>query len=517
MNMERVKKFIAGRNLALGAFLFALASRVCFAEMDKPNVVLFFVDDLGWTDLGCYGSDFYETPQIDQLAASGVKFTQAYAACTVCSPSRAALLTGQYPARLRITDFIPGHPVSNTPLSIPDWTQQLDLDHTTVAEILLDSGYRTAHFGKWHLTPRDRNDNPNSDGDYPQYYPDKQGFEFNFGGCERGAPASYFWPYGRGATLEERKANNTYRTLPHSNVNEETYLTDHLAMEAEKLIASFGNDPFFLYFSFYNVHTPIQGRPDLVEKYSKKLESHAKVAHRNVGYAAMIESVDEAVGRVMDQIRKQGRYEDTLVIFSSDNGGYYPLATTNAPLRQGKGSFYEGAVRVPTIISWPSEIESGSVSDEPVITIDFLPTILEATGSAAEKTVKEKLDGLSLLPVLKDPLNAKLDREALYWHYPHYHMYGAVPYSAIRKGDWKLIERHDGAPLELYQLSNDVHEDRNLALVQVERAKELQRLLGEWRQSVDAQMPTVNRDYRPDRPTGWDRTDGYREIRKARE
>jgi len=515
--MMRVKKTLAGRCLALFGVWLALEAQLVSAASEKPNVVLFFVDDLGWTDLGCYGSDFYETPNIDQLAAEGVRFTQAYAACTVCSPSRAALLTGQYPARLRITNFIPGHPISNTPLNIPDWTQQLDLHHTTVAEVLSDSGYRTAHFGKWHLTPRDRNDNPNSDGDYPQYYPDKQGFEFNFGGCERGAPASYFWPYGRGQTLEERKANNTYRALPHSEVDEETYLTDHLAREAEKLIQSFGEDPFFIYFSFYNVHTPIQGRPDLMAKYREKLDENPDVAHRNVGYAAMVESVDEAVGRVMDQIKKQGLHENTLVIFSSDNGGYYPLATTNAPLRQGKGSIYEGAVRVPTIVSWPGEIESGKISNEPIITVDFLPTILEATGSAAEKRVEEKLDGRSLMPVLKDPVNVNLDREAIFWHYPHYHMYGAVPYSAIRSGDWKLIEHHDGAPLELYHLSSDIHEDRNLARTHPDRTREMHRQLKDWRQSIDAQMPTVNRDYDPSRPTGWNRADGYREITKVRE
>lgn len=513
-----MKPFAESQRLALWGVLIALLVQLGSSAMRKPNVVLFFVDDLGWTDLGCYGSDFYETPHIDRLAAEGVKFTQAYAACTVCSPSRAALLTGQYPARLHLTDFIPGHPVSNTPLNIPDWTQQLDLEHTTLAEMLSGSGYQTAHFGKWHLTPRDRNDNPNSDGDYPQFYPDKQGFDFNFGGCERGAPASYFWPYGRGQTLEERKANNTYRTLPQSNVNnEETYLTDHLAREAEKLIQSFGDDPFFIYLSFYNVHTPIQGRPDLVEKYRGKLDSNSEVHHRNVGYAAMVESVDQAVGRVMAQIKKQGLWDNTLVLFSSDNGGYYPVSTTNTPLRQGKGSIYDGGVRIPTIVSWPGEISKGTVSDEPIITVDFLPTILEATDCEVEDTIVDRLDGKSLMPLLKDPANAKLDREAIFWHYPHYHMYGAVPYSAIRKGDWKLIERHDGAPLELYHLSTDIHEDRNLARVQIDRTQEMHRLLENWRRSVDAQMPSANPEYKPSSPTGWNRTDGYRKIANVRE
>ena len=208
----RFRRFLFLPVLWLLALIFSGASAA-----EKPNVIVFFVDDMGWTDLGCFGSDFYETPNIDRLASEGVKFTNAYAACTVCSPSRAALLTGQYPARLHVTDFIPGHPIENTPLRIPDWTQRLELEKKTIAEELKEQGYRTAHFGKWHLTPRDRTTNPNDDGSYPEFYPDKQGFDFNFGGCERGAPASYYWPYGRGKTMEEKKANNTFRTLQRPN------------------------------------------------------------------------------------------------------------------------------------------------------------------------------------------------------------------------------------------------------------------------------------------------------------
>jgi arylsulfatase A len=366
------------KHLILISTLFAAFSSVFAAE--RPNMIVFFVDDLGWTDLGCFGSDFYETPNVDRLAAQGVKFTQAYAACTVCSPSRAALLTGQYPARLHVTDFIPGHRIENTPLTMPDWTQRLKLQEVTVAELLKDAGYRTAHLGKWHLTPRDHTNNPNDDGNYPDFYPEHQGFDFNIGGCERGAPSSYFWPYGRGESLDAKKRNNTFRTMPRGKAGEGTYLTDQLADEAVRLVAEFDQDPFFMYFPFYNVHTPLQGRPDLVDKYKKKLAANPNSRHRNVKYAAMVESFDEAIGRVLQQVDDQGVSDRTVVVFSSDNGGLCPKATSNLPLRQGKGSIYEGGVRVPTIVKWPGVASPGTTSQEPVITMDFFPTVLEAAG-----------------------------------------------------------------------------------------------------------------------------------------
>lgn len=473
-----------------------------FAAEEKPNVVVFFVDDMGWTDLGCFGSDFYETPNIDRLAEEGVKFTNAYAACTVCSPSRAALLTGKYPARLHVTDFIPGHPIVNTPLTIPEWTQELELDEVTIAELLKEKGYRTAHFGKWHLTPRVWTGDPNSDGNYPEYYPDRQGFDLNIGGCERGAPASYFWPYGRGNSLEKKKDNNTFRTLPAASGGEGVYLTDQLAAEAVKAVEEFGDDPFFFYFPFYNVHTPLQGRPDLVAKYEKKLAANPDVKHANVQYAAMVENVDEAIGRVIEAMEKSGALENSLIIFTSDNGGLSPQATTNAPLRQGKGTIYEGGVRVPAIVRWPGKAKAGAVSDEPIITVDIFPTIAEAVGLE----IDEEVDGLSLRPVLENPETNDLGRVAIFWHYPHYHMMGGIPHSAVRMGDWKLIERHgDPATLELYHLAEDIHEDHNLADSDPERAKAMQQRLAEWRKSVDAQMPTVNADYDPSKPTGWQR------------
>lgn len=483
----------------------------------RPNVVVFFVDDLGWTDLGYAGSDFYETPHIDRLAADGLRFTQAYSACTVCSPSRAALLTGQYPARLHLTDFIPGHPIQNTPLCMPDWTQRLNLEEVTIAELLQEAGYHTAHLGKWHLTPRVRTAESNNAGDFPEFYPDRQGFDYNIGGCEYGAPGSYFWPYGRGPTIEARKNNNIFKTLPPSGHGEGAYLTDHLADEAVRLVKQFDDDPFFIYFSFYNVHTPLQARPDLLKKYQAKLKKHSGIRHDNPVYAAMIESVDEAVGRVLRQLEEQGVSERTLVIFSSDNGGLRPQATTNLPARQGKGSIYEGGTRVPAILKFPGRIEPGGLSEEPVITMDFFPAILEVTGVPLPPSLENKVDGRSLVPLMENPRYGRLNRDALFWHYPHYHMGGAIPYSAVRMGDWKLIQRHHGSLPELYDLSADIHEDSNLALLEPVRTAEMMKRLKDWRTSVGAQMPTVNPGYDPDRPTGWKRPDNFREPAATRE
>jgi len=484
------------------------------AEDSPMNVVVFLVDDMGWTDLGCQGSDLYETPNIDRLAATGTRFTDGYAACTVCSPTRAAYQTGQYPARLRVTDFIPGHPIENTPLIIPEWTQRLELEQITIAETLKSSGYQTAHLGKWHLTERDRSAGGNSTGHFPEHYPEKQGYDFNIGGNEHGAPPSYFWPYGRGKTLADKRDNPILRTLPpRDDSTADEYLTDRIADEGVRLIERFSADaenrPFFTSFCFYNVHTPLQGPADLVEKYRKKIAATSPTLHTNPVYAAMVESVDRAVGRVMTTLEEKNIAEQTLIIFTSDNGGLRPQATDNAPLRQGKGGIYEGGVRVPFIVSWPGVTPAGSVSDEPVITMDIVPTILEATGVKAPPAAAEKFDGLSLAKVLRDPASATLEREALYWHYPHYHSMGSHPYSAIRAGEWKLIQLHDkmDSP-ELYHLANDIHEDHNLASSQPDRATELLEKLKAWRDSVDAQMPTPNAGYDSTKNIGRRNKDG---------
>ncbi len=494
---------------------FIAALTFC-AHAEKLNIIVFYVDDMGWTDLGCYGSDFYETPNVDALAASGMKFTDGYAACTVCSPSRAAFMTGKSPARLRVTDFIPGHPIENTPLSIPDWTQHLAHEEVTVAELLKADGYATAHLGKWHLTHRDRGSASNlGDGDYPEQYPQHHGFDHNIGGCEKGAPPSYFWPYGRGKTLEERQAQNIFATLPPGG-EEGEYLTDRLADEAVRLLDDFAGQPFFMSFCFYNVHTPLQGRPDLVKKYQAKLDANPDGRHRNPVYAAMVESVDLAVGQVLGKLEELGMVDQTVIVFTSDNGGLRPQATDNAPLRQGKGSIYEGGVRVPFIVRWPGVTKQGTVSDEPVITMDLLPTILDAAGGTIPAELAPRLDGVSLKPVLSDS-TADLERAAIYWHYPHYHMMGGRPYSAVRAGDWKLIEPLETGVLELYNLAEDIHEDHNLASQHPEKTEELVKQLRDWRTRVDAQMPTKNANYDPSRPLGRKQGNQWREPAVVRE
>ncbi|EMI19457.1 arylsulfatase A [Rhodopirellula maiorica SM1] len=477
------------------------------AEAAPKNVVLLFVDDMGWTDLGCTGSDSYETPNIDALAESGVRFTNGYAACTVCSPSRAALMTGQSPARLHVTDFIPGHSFINTPMNIPSWTKVLEKRHVTLPEILKPYGYTSVHLGKWHLAHRDGYATGKEDSADPDFYPQAHGFDINIGGCEKGAPPSYFWPYGKGKNLTEQKNNSIYETLPKDKGSDQQregeYLTDRLASEAENLIDQLAEakKPFFMNFSFYNVHTPLMGRSDLVEKYEVKLQENPARKHTNVRYAAMVESVDEAVGRIVKKLQAHQIWDETLVIFTSDNGGLKPAATDNAPLRQGKGGIYEGGVRVPLIIRLPGDGSVGGLCDRLAITMDIVPTICDGLGIALSKEVAEVQDGISLLPYVKDPQTPST-RDDLFWHYPHYHSMGAQPYSAIRSGKWKLIQVFGQETLELYDLENDLHEDNNRVNEKPEKADELYAKLVAWRESVSAQLPTPNPRFAPDQKTG---------------
>ena len=507
------------RSLSILLFAFVLAGSV---RAETKHVVIFFVDDLGWTDLGCTGSDFYETPHIDALSEAGVRFTSGYAACTVCSPSRAALMTGQSPARLHVTDFIPGHPFVNTPLAIPDWTKVLEKRHLTIPEMLREHGYTSAHLGKWHLAHRDGYTHGGPDNPDPDNHPEAHGFDFNVAGCEKGAPPSYFWPYGRGKTLEEKKANTIYDTLPKGekpdSEREGEYLTDRLAEEAEILLDRFAEEgkPFFLNLSFYNVHTPLMGRPDLVEKYEAKRKANPEVRHGNVKYAAMVESVDEAVGRVVNRLKKHGMWDDTLVIFTSDNGGLKPQATDNTPIRQGKGGIYEGGIRVPLIIRLPGEGAAGSLCHRPAITMDLVPTIFEAIGKPLPEEAVGVQDGVSLVPLLRDP-RVDWTREDLFWHYPHYHSMGAQPYSAIRSGSWKLIEVIGQDRVELYDLASDIHENINLLHQETEKAKELYFKLAAWRKEVGAQMPSRNPGFDPGKPTGISRNGKLRPQAPIRE
>lgn len=461
-----------------------LSSRSASGELrSRPNVIVLLADDLGWNGVQPFGTDLHETPHIRTLAEEGMRFTDAYAACAVCSPTRAALMTGKYPARLHVTDWIEGFDWANTPLRDPDWTQYLPLGETTIAEALRQAGYRTAHLGKWHL------------GDEP-YYPKEQGFDVNVGGGHWGSPpGGYFLPNG----------------LDLPTAQEGEYLTDHLTDRAVDLIEEWGQDerPFFLYFAYYAVHTPIQGKPALVKHYRKKiqrLESKGKeLIHDNPTYAAMVHALDQSVGRIIGKLQEIGIARRTLIVFASDNGGLSTKfgkptgITVNDPLRRGKGAGYEGGIRIPMIVRWPDVTPTGSVCATPVSTVDVYPTILSATRVNGERSHNRQVDGRSLMPLLKDPASDRLAGRPVYWHFPHYHpgdLYEG-PYGAVRMGQWKLLEFYEDRGLELYNLARDIGEKNNLLKERRDKAEELRERLHDWRRNVDAQMPTLNYQYNP--------------------
>lgn len=439
------------------------------AAEQKPNVILILADDLGWTDLACFGSEFYETPHLDRLAQEGMKFTQNYSACTVCSPSRAALLTGKYPARLHITDWIPGAMPDNPKLLVPEWTKHLPLEETTLAEVLRAAGYATASIGKWHLGGE-------------AYYPEKQGFDLNIAGTDKPQPSTYIAPWNI-PTLSEGKPGE--------------YLTDRLGEEAVKYIERVKDQPFFLYLPHFAVHTPVQGRADLVEKYRRKLKPG--LSQNNIGYAAMVDSLDSTVGMIRAKLAELELSSRTIIIFTSDNGGRIPT-TSNKPLRYGKASAYEGGVRVPLIVHWPATTKPGSSSESAVITMDLFPTILEICG-VPKPAMPIGRDGLSLVPLLRG--SGSIDRQELFWHYPHHQHYqlgGTMPYGAIRSGDLKLIEFFNDMHVELYDIRADIGEEHDLAAERPQVAAALRARLHAWRKEVGAQLPTPNPNYDPAKP-----------------
>jgi arylsulfatase A-like enzyme len=439
------------------------------APSRPPNVIVILVDDLGETDLACYGSRFYETPNIDQLAKDGVRFANGYSACTVCSPTRAALLTGKYPARLHLTDWIAGHERPKAKLKIPDWQKFLPFEEITLAEQFKAAGYATASIGKWHLTPGLK------EGD-EAYYPEKHGFDVNVGGYARGQPPSYVAPY-------------KIPTLPEGPAGE--FLTDREANETAKFIEANKDKPFFVYLPHYAVHTPLGGKPEVVAKYQAKTAKTPGLKQKNATYAALIESVDDSVGKIRATLRKLKLEQNTIIVFTGDNGGLLPV-TENSPYRVGKGSAYEGGVRVPLIVTWPGVTKGAQVEATPAITMDLYPTLLELAGV---KPMQSLVDGISLAPLLRS--GAKPDRDAIFWHYPHYHPGGATPYSAIRSGDLRLVHFYEDGRDELYDLAHDVGETKDLAAAQPERAKALRTRLDAWLKSVDAQLPTPNPAYDP--------------------
>jgi arylsulfatase A len=432
----------------------------------KPNVVLILADDLGWTDLKCFGSDLYQSPNLDKLAKDGMKFTQHYSACTVCSPTRSAILTGKYPARTHITDWIPGLPPENPKLLVPEWTKYLPHAEANLGKVFKAAGYTTASIGKWHLGGE-------------EYYPEKQGFDVNIAGTDKPAPPTYFAPWKITNLVEGAQGD---------------YLTDRIGTEAVKFIEQNKAKPFFLYLPHFGVHTPIQGRPDVVEKY--RAVKRNGLTHSNAVYAAMVESVDATVGQIRQKLNELKLADNTIVIFTSDNGGRVPT-TSNHPLRVGKGSCYEGGTRVPFIISWPGVTKPGSVSEVPVISMDYYPTLLEICGVKSAGAP----DGVSLVPLLRG--TGQLKRDALFWHYPHYQHYqqgGTTPYGAIREGDFKLIEFFDDMRVELYNLKDDLGEKKDLAKLMPDKVNQLRERLHAWRKDVGAQMPTKNPAYDSSRP-----------------
>ncbi len=461
------------------------------SKNDKPNILFILVDDLGWADLGYTGSKFYETPNIDRLAASGMVFTDGYAASPICSPSRAAIMTGKYPARLNLTDWIPGNrhygPHKNQKLASPPFKLQLDLEEFTIAEAFKDAGYKTFFAGKWHI------------GEEEKYYPHNQGFDINKGGNNTGTPAGgYFAPYNN-PQLEDG--------------NEGEYLTDRLTDETISFIRENKDNPFFSFLSFYTVHLPLQGKPEKVEKYRNKLaqmnydgpefikigETYHKQWQNMPHYAAMVETMDKNVGRLLEVLEEENLSGNTIVVFNSDNGGMstsdrtHNIPTTNLPLRAGKGYLYEGGIREPLIFYWSGEIEAGSSADFPVTGTDFYPTLLDLAGIQLQQ--EQHKDGISLKPLLE---GREMDQRPLFWHYPHYSGgLGGRPSGAVRLGDYKLIEFFEDDRIELYNLKKEIKEKTDLAKAKPEKAEELKQLLHQWRKDVDARMPFPNPAYVP--------------------
>lgn len=490
----------------------------------KPNIVFFLVDDLGWRDVSCYGSSFYETPNIDRLATEGVRFTQAYATCHVCSPTRASIVTGKYPARLNLTDWLPGRKdypfqaLKNTEIN-----QHLPFEEVTLAEALKAKGYSTAIFGKWHL------------GEEPSG-PLAHGFDVQVPRWNKGWPKSGYHAPFQMEGLKDSKGD---------------YLTDRLTDEALNYIEQNKDRPFFLYLSHFAVHDPIQGRTDLVKKYGKKLakmqrskgpafilegnpddakplsreqltaliaqppyrghkvlpERTVKIKQQqdNIEFAAMVEAMDESLGRILKKLKEAGLAENTIVIFFSDNGGMSAAnfgnpkrqvpeskldgaySTSNSPLRGAKGWLYEGGIRVPMIVKWPGRGNKGAVCQEPVISTDFYPAILEMAGLPAMPN--QHVDGVSFVPALK---GEPFERKAIYWHFPHYSNHGMQsPGGAIRLGDYKLLEYFENNTVQLFNLKADPSEQKDLSRSQPKKAAELLKMLRAWRQEVSAQMMTT--------------------------
>ena len=459
-------------------FFLPLLSLVCwclslvpgFSALDrKPNIVFVLIDDMGATDGECFGSRFYDTPQMNALAAQSMRFTTAYASCAVCSPTRAAIMTGKAPARLHLTDWIPGEGApKSAKFKIPDWQQSLPLAETTLAEVLKKAGYATGHIGKWHLGGS-------------EFFPEKQGFDLNIAGGHIGHPASYFWPYGA------EKNDHRVPGLSEAGGKDGEYLTDRLTDDALHFIESNKDKPFYLNLAHYAVHGPLEAKKEMIAEAGKRPAANGQ---GNAVYAAMLKSVDESVGRILRKLDELNLAKNTIVIFTSDNGGVVhagkPVTTSNAPLRMGKGYAYEGGLRVPLLIKVPGVTQAGTTCGVPVISTDFFPTLVELIGLDGKESATA-VDGVSIAPLLGG--EAKLPRTDLFWHYPHYWNGGKVnPYSVVRSGDWKLIRFYESGRDEVYDLRADPSEQHDLSGEAPERRADLAKRLDAWLEQVGAQL-----------------------------
>ena len=440
------------------------------AQPHHPNIVFILIDDMGQRDVGCYGSRFYETPNIDALAQRGMRFTNAYAACPVCSPTRVSILTGKYPARLNLTDWLPGRPDRpDQKLARPKIIDHLPLEENNIAKALKSAGYVSASIGKWHLGG-------------PKYWPEKQGFDLNVGGTATGSPPGGYF---------------NFKTPSMTATDPDEYLTDRLTSEAEKFIEQNKDRPFFLYLAHYAVHIPLQAKQKMLEHYRQKIRPDDP--QDNPIYAAMVQSVDESVGRIVKKIVELNLSDNTLIIFTSDNGGLSVKegpntpSTSNAPLRAGKGYLYEGGIREPLIAVWPNVIPTTSTCDAAVCSIDFYPTFLKLAD--VQPAPGQIIDGVDINPLLRK--TGAISRDALYWHYPHYANQGGKPGAAVREGNWKLIQFYEDDHVELYNLAEDIEEKNDLSKSEPQRAEHLRQMLNTWRKSVDAKMMTPNPNYRP--------------------
>jgi arylsulfatase A-like enzyme len=484
--------------------LLLISCTVLYAQIQgkKPNILIIIADDLGWADLSCYGSTFYETPNLDQLAKGGTKFTQGYATSPVCSPTRSSLMTGKLPVKTGVTDWIPGRHANGKgrpyeKLVGTSTAYELALQENTIAEQVQKSGYKTFFAGKWHL------------GEEEQFWPEFQGFQTNIGGWSKGSPTGrindttggFFTPYKN-------------PRLPDGPVGE--FLEDRLATECIRFLENSGDEPFLMLYSLYAVHNPMQAPAALVKKYEQKRVGLLKpgetafakdepwmkyengwrrrTVQEQPVYAAMVENMDTNIGRILATLKKQGLYENTLIIFTSDNGGLSTAEgspTVNGPLRAGKGWLYEGGIRVPFIMHWNGKISGNTTSDLPVTVADIFPTVASSSGENYSKD--QSIDGSNILSMLAN--TSKYNNRTLYWHYPHYSNQGGKPGAAIREGPWKLIYNYEDQSIELYNMLNDVSEQTNVAVVQKKVANKLKKKLLGWLKDRNAKSPVRNADF----------------------